>query len=299
MSGAERPMHRGRLLKIPVSRQGVKAISISLLLFLGLCGKSAMADGLANDSYGGRDMIVYLPAHLPPTGARAMVVVLHGGLGNAQRIASAQSESALNMDQAADRYGFIVAYLNGTPVTLRLGPNVLGWNAGGGCCGRSAANNIDDVGYIKGAVGYLAGKYGVDLTRVYGIGHSNGAMMTQRLMCQTRLYAAGVAISGPLNLDNPVCSDARGKRILAIHGSDDQNVPIAGGPGSKGISDAVYKSEADSQHAFVAAGGAYDLEVVKGADHKLDDIAAVIQQTEGQTIAEKAARFFGLTGQGR
>jgi polyhydroxybutyrate depolymerase len=274
------------------------ALVIGALLLVGLCGEPAVAAGLANDSYGGRGMIVYVPAHLPPSGARALVVVLHGGLGNAQRIASAQSESALNMDAAADRYGFIVAYLNGTPVTLRLGPNFLGWNAGGGCCGQSAANAIDDVGYIKGAVGYLAGKYGIDPARVYGIGHSNGAMMAQRLMCQTSLFAAAVAISGPLNLDEAACPAARGKRILAIHGAEDENVPIAGGRGTKGISDAVYKSEAYSRQAFTAAGAAYDLDVVKGADHKLDDIAAVIQQTEGQTIAEKAAKFFGLAGQG-
>jgi hypothetical protein len=34
--------------------------------------------------------------------------------------------------------------------------------------------------------------------------------------------------------------------------------------------------------------------VVKGADHKLDHIDAAIQKTETQTIAEKAAKFFGL-----
>jgi hypothetical protein len=33
---------------------------------------------------------------------------------------------------------------------------------------------------------------------------------------------------------------------------------------------------------------------VPGADHMLDHIGAVILKTEGVTIAEKSARFFGI-----
>ena len=264
------------------------------VLFIGLWLKPAWASGAVTDSYGGRDMIVYAPTELPPAGSRALVVVLHGGLGNAQRIASQQSESGLNMNAVADKNGFIVAYLNGTPVTRYLGDKVLGWNAGGGCCGQSAANNIDDVAYIKGAVGYLAAKYGVDPGRVYGTGHSNGAMMTQRIMCETRLYAAGVAISGPLNLDVSTCPAGHGERILAIHGADDQNVPIGGGRGTKGLSQTPYNSEDRSRQVFVNSGASYTLQIVPGADHMLDHIGAVILKTEGVTIAEKSARFFGI-----
>ena len=126
------------------------------------------------EHYGGRDLIVHVPDRMPPSGARALVVVLHGGLGNADRIANRQSESGLNMDAVADKDGFIVAYLNGTAAT-RLGGKMLAWNAGGGCCGQPFRTNVDDVGYIKGAVAWLAGKYGVDRRRVFGTGHSNGA----------------------------------------------------------------------------------------------------------------------------
>jgi len=197
------------------------------------------------ETYGGRQMIVHVPPRLPPTGSRALVVVLHGGLGNADRIANRQSESALNMDAVADANGFIVVYLNGTPVTRRLGNQFLGWNAGGGCCGVPAQDHVDDVGYIQGAVGDLAQRYGIDRSRVFGIGHSNGAMMTQRLVCETHLYAAAVAISGPLNLDVDTCPAARGARILALHGADDQNVPVAGGVGTKGLSRVSYTQKLD------------------------------------------------------
>lgn len=260
-----------------------------------LAGIGGAHAGVSTDNYGGRELLVYVPGKLPPKGGRALVVVLHGGLGNANRIESGQSENGLNMDSVAEKDGFVVAYLNGTPVTRRLGPDKLGWNAGGGCCGLSAEANVDDVNYIKGAVDYLVQKYGIDRSRVFGMGHSNGAMMTQRLMCETGIYAAEVAISGPLNVDSPSCAGARGKRILAIHGSIDENVPIAGGQGTKGISRAVYKSEEKSRAAFTSAGASYELDIVNGADHRLDDIQAVIEKTDGQTIAEKAAKFFGLS----
>ena len=184
--------------------------------------ETAMAGSVSEDHHAGRSMLVYVPSRLPPQGKPALVVVLHGGMGNARRIESGQSEHGLNMDAVAEKGAFIVAYLNGTPVTRRLGADKLGWNAGGGCCGQSAENNIDDVHYIQSAVEYLANRHGIDRRRVYGIGHSNGAMMTQRMICETDVYAAGVALSGPLNLDVTNCPAARGKRILAIHGPSPQ-----------------------------------------------------------------------------
>lgn len=228
-----------------------------------------------------------------------MVVVLHGGLGNANRIEYSQGgEGGLNMDRLADKYGFIVAYLNGTPVTRRMGADKLGWNAGGGCCGLSAARNVDDIGYIKKAVDHLQSEYGLDRARIYGIGHSNGAMMAQRLACETDVLAAVVAVSGPLNLNTSSCPAARGKRILAIHGSDDDNVPVAGGRGSSQLSDATYNSEDRSRQIFTSSGGSYTLKLVQGADHKFAHIDSVVEQTDGKSIAESAAEFFGLTETG-
>jgi polyhydroxybutyrate depolymerase len=244
-------------------------------------------------------MIVHLPDRMPPSGARAMVIVLHGGLGNADRIAGqkggVQSESAMNLDAKAEADGFIVVYLNGTQVTRRLGAQFLGWNAGGGCCGVPAQQGVDDVAYISGAVGELVRRYGVDPARVYGVGHSNGAMMVQRMICETHVLAAGVAISGPLNLDVKRCADGRGRRILAIHGADDRNVPVDGGAGPLGLSHVAYRSEAQSREAMTASGAAYTLQVLPGVDHALAHIATALQAGEGVSLAHKIALFFGLT----
>ncbi|CAN5425136.1 hypothetical protein BH10PSE14_BH10PSE14_41300 [soil metagenome] len=278
-----------------MTRLPVRFLAIVAALFV-LSPALAASAGDLTDSYGGRAMIVHVPAYMPASGTRALVIVLHGGLGNADRIAGQQAESGLNMDAVADKHGFVVAYLNGTPVTRFLGAKFLGWNAGGGCCGQPGQNGTDDVAYIGGAVGYLVGKYGVDRSKVFAIGHSNGAMMAQRMICETRIFARAVAISGPLNLDTTHCPSAKGLSVLAIHGADDANVPIAGGKGSKGLARVAFKSEAQAQAVMTASGARYTLQVVPGADHYLDHIGARIQQSEGVSIGEKAARAFGIDG---
>jgi polyhydroxybutyrate depolymerase len=250
---------------------------------------------VTTEHYNGREMLIYAPAKLPATGTRALVVVLHGGLGNASRIENSRSESGLNMDAVAQRYGFIVVYLNGTPVTRLLGADKLGWNAGGGCCGVPAAKNVDDVGYITGAVKHLVAEYGVDPQRVYGMGHSNGAMMAMRMVCESTVFAAVISVAGPLNLEVQSCPAARGRRILSIHGAEDENVPLAGGRGSKGLSGVAFKPEKYTEQVFAASGAEFHLQVVPGADHMLENINDRIEQSEGISLAEKAARFFQLT----
>ena len=242
-----------------VNIESMKAISLPLAALcaaLLACTAPALAatHGAITQTYGGRTLLVYVPTLLPAAGTRALVVVLHGGLGNAQRIEAMQSEHGLNLDAAAEQSGFIVAYLNGTPVTRLLGDDKLGWNAGGGCCGVSASSNVDDVSYIRGAIADLTTRYGIDHHRIYGMGHSNGAMMTLRMLCETGIYAAAISIAGPLNLDTANCPAARGKRILSIHGELDQNVPIAGGVGSKGLSRVNFKSEEHTREIFTAPG---------------------------------------------
>jgi polyhydroxybutyrate depolymerase len=274
----------------------VTATALALSLLAGSAASAAPATpGTATlESYGGRDIYVYAPPNLPARGSRALVVVLHGGLGNAERIVQEGAEHGLNMDEVASRDGFVVAYLSGTRVAERLGPKFLGWNAGGGCCGLPAANGVDDVAWIEGAVRHLVEEQGIDPRRIYGTGHSNGAAMTERLMCESGLYAAAVVYSGPLNIDVKTCPAARGKRILAVHGADDANVPVAGGQGSRGVSHVGWKSEDYTRRMFAASGADFRLEIVAGADHNLDHIAAVIERDQGVSLAQKGARFFGL-----
>lgn len=262
------------------------------LVMLSPQGRALSTSSMLVLSYEGRDVHLFVPRVLPQ-GSRALVVVLHGGLGNASRIASGRSESGMNLDEMADKYGFIVAYLNGTKVARLLGSDKKGWNAGN-CCGLPAREKVDDVAYITGAVHSLTERYGIDPQRVYGIGHSNGGMMTQRMICETNIYAAAIPISGPLGLEVNSCPAARGKRILAIHGVEDKNVPMGGGKGSKGFSGAEFKSEAYSRQVMENSGAEYTLLAVEGADHYLNHIDEALQKTRHRSIAEEAVQFFRL-----
>jgi hypothetical protein len=238
----------------------------------------AHAKNVVKDAYGGRDMILYVPSHLPKAGRRSLVVALHGGMGNAQFM-----QHHLKMDGVAEKYGFIVAYLNGSPAGPRLPDKFRAWNAGGGCCGKPYTDKVDDIGYITGAVHYLEKKYGVDPARVFGI-------------CETNLFQKAVSLAGSLMAEVGHCPAARSKEILAIHGKNDQNIKPGGGKGTKGVTHIFYHSEADSQAKFRKSGGIYHILWVN-SDHKLAHMAAAIQKREGISLAEKEARFFGLAQQ--
>ena len=90
-------------------------------------------------SVGGRDRVYRLhkPSGLPASAS--LVVVLHGGFGSAE-----QAERSYGWDQLADSAKFVAVYPDGVKRA---------WNVnGGGCCGRPAQENIDDVGFISAVV---------------------------------------------------------------------------------------------------------------------------------------------------
>lgn len=237
----------------------------------------------------GREYEIFVPPKMPAKGKRAMVVVLHGGTGNASHI-----HEVLGMDAAARQHGFIVLYLNGTQAGERLPEKMKAWNAGGECCGLPGRNNIDDIGYITEAAKAVAKTNGVNPDKIFIVGHSNGAMMAQRLMCETRAFNAAVPISGPLNIDVPACTRVRGHKILALHGKDDKNVPFEGGTGTRGVTSIAYKSQIYSKDIFEKSGASYELQILEGAEHGLQGIRDLILQQEKQTLADKITRFFGL-----
>ncbi|MCV7356922.1 extracellular catalytic domain type 1 short-chain-length polyhydroxyalkanoate depolymerase [Mycolicibacterium fluoranthenivorans] len=182
------------------------------LLTAGCTGLSAAAAGSTVHHLGDRTYLLYVPDGLPAQAP--LVVMLHGGFGSA-----AQAERAYGWDRLADTAKFAVAY-----------PDGLGraWNAGGGCCGRSAADGVDDVGFIAAAVSDIARQVDVDPKRVYATGISNGGMMTYALACHTTLFAA-IGPDSATQLDP--CPAPRPTSVLHIHGTADTRIRYDGGRG--------------------------------------------------------------------
>jgi polyhydroxybutyrate depolymerase len=163
--------------------------------------------------------------HAPPqaAGGKLLPVVLnfHGGGGNAKN-----QKWYSRMDEAADRDGYIAVYPNGTG---GIGDRLLTWNAGT-CCGRAAANRVDDVGFVVALLDDLARRMPYDRARVYATGLSNGSMMAYRLAAELPERIAAVAgVAGAMTL--PRFAPALPVPVMHLHSVDDSRALYNGGLG--------------------------------------------------------------------
>jgi polyhydroxybutyrate depolymerase len=153
---------------------------------------------------------LYKPTGLPA--AAPMVVIMHGCFSDAQ-----QCENRYGWDQLADDAKFVAAYPDGVGRA---------WNAGG-CCGRPAQENIDDIGFINAAVNDISRNVGIDSARIYATGISNGGMMAYALACNSATFTA----IGPVAATQlSHCSAPHPTSVIHIHGTADQVIRYDGGP---------------------------------------------------------------------
>lgn len=167
-----------------------------------------------------RSYVLRLPPSTQPGARLPLVIVLHGGGGNA-----ANAEHMTGFTDKGRREGFIVVYPDGTgPLDGRL----LTWNDRH-CCAYAMKNDIDDVGFIRALVDELVANYPVDPRRIYATGMSNGGMMTHRLGIELSDRLAAIApVVATVFGDEP--APAHALPALMINGMLDENVPYQGGP---------------------------------------------------------------------
>jgi polyhydroxybutyrate depolymerase len=170
---------------------------------------------------GGRERTCLL--HLPPAydGNRLLplVIVLHGGGGNAQN-----AERMTGFSAKADKEGFVVVYPNGSG---RLKTRLLTWNSGN-CCGYALDNDADDVAFIRALIDSFVKLRNIDPQRVFVTGMSNGGMMAYRLGCELSDKIAAIApVAGALNLGD--CQPTHPVSVIAFHGTADEHVLYNGG----------------------------------------------------------------------
>jgi polyhydroxybutyrate depolymerase len=102
------------------------------------------------------------------------------------------------------------------------------WNAGG-CCGKAAAQNIDDVAFMKALVAHLdpGHQRPIDI-----VGYSNGGRLAYRLACDSPGLFDEIAIVKAMPM--PGCVVTRPQSILQIDSLDDTAVPYQpGDPGKE------------------------------------------------------------------
>jgi polyhydroxybutyrate depolymerase len=102
------------------------------------------------------------------------------------------------------------------------------WNAGG-CCGKAASENIDDIAFMKALVAR------VDPGRqrpIYVVGYSNGGRLAYRVACDSPGLFDGTAVVKAMPM--PGCVVTRPLRIMQIDALDDTAVPYQpGDPGKE------------------------------------------------------------------
>lgn len=167
---------------------------------------------------GTRSYLLYTPAAGVLQKPAPLLIVLHGGHGNARRVAASTA-----FNELADRYGIVVAY-----------PNALDghWNDG-----RSTApQQVDDVGFIPALIEHIARQRDIDLRRVYATGLSNGGAMTLRLACalSDRIAAFAAVVANMSKELHAACAPKRPVSLMMINGTEDPLMPWGGGEIKKG-----------------------------------------------------------------
>lgn len=165
-----------------------------------------------------RSFVVHVPAGMPADRPVPVVIVLHGGGGNARN-----AMQQTGMSELADRSGFLAVYPDGTG---RLDRAVLTWNAGS-CCGRAMDEQVDDVAFVATLIDHVERRYAGDRRRIYVTGMSNGGMLSYRLACELADRIAAIApVAGAMGVD---CRPSAAVSVVAFHGTADRHVPYSGG----------------------------------------------------------------------
>lgn len=170
-----------------------------------------------------REAILYAPD--AATGPRPVVLVFHGGGGGAEWMAN---KSAL-LTRTLTGAGYAVVYMNGS--TKRRTEKLRTWNAEH-CCAYAARAKINEAAYADAVLDALDARLEIDRTRIFLMGHSNGAMLSYRLAGQMKTTPRAIApISGAIFADQPDVPDRTS--IFMYHAVDDEALSYDGNPEDK------------------------------------------------------------------
>ena len=216
-----------------------------------------------------RTYLVHVPLKYDPKKPTPVVLIFHGGGGNAEQMAR-----HCGMNEKSDEGGFIAVYPSGTG---RL-EKVLTFN-GGNCCGYAMNQKIDDVEFTRRLLDDLAKSVNIDPKRVYATGMSNGAIIAYRLASELSDRIAAIApVAGPMGTET--CSPKRPVPVIHFHGTADENAPFKGGKG-KGVSGTDFYSVEHSITAWIKANGCEEKPGITRLPDKADDGMTVQKKVYG------------------
>ena len=167
------------------------------------------------------------------------------------------------MNAVADANGFIAVYPDGIG-GVAGNESLRTWN-GGQCCGPAQSAGVDDVAFISALIDELSATYSIDSARVFAVGHSNGGIMAYRLGCELADKIVGVGVFAA-TLGVAPCEPSAPVSLVHVHGTADENLPITGGVGPKGLSGVDFTPPVDGIETYAAADGCDEPAVTTDGD---------------------------------
>lgn len=192
----------------------------ALLLVVGLCPLPALALSFLPfeqvrpfystvEFDGSQRTVGYLrPANPQPN--PPAIIVLHFNIGTAASMANLTEIAELVRDE-------------GTWVILPEAPG-LTW-------AHTPADGDEDVNYLVAVIDDAVARYGIDASRIYMTGYSQGANMTVRMACdRPDKIAAGAIVAATMRKAlERVCAPSQPTPMAFFNGTEDDQVPYNGG----------------------------------------------------------------------
>ena len=174
-----------------------------------------------------REYMVYVPESYRTGDPWPVVVVFHGGGGNAESMLR-----TTGWDEEAEGERFLAVFPQGTAIDRprrRSRRDGRFWNDGSGRESIPAARqNVDDIAFVNQLLADLEDRYSVDKRRVYATGFSNGAGMAFRVARELSTTFAAVAPVAGADW-SPEAEPTRPVPVLYITGDADPLNPLEGG----------------------------------------------------------------------
>ena len=236
--------------------------------------------------------------HVPPVHETlyplSLVVAIHGAFETAKDM-----EKRSGFSDLADKEGFVVVYPNG----FGLFGLLQHWNAGH-CCGKAAADGIDDVGFLTAVIEDVKGRLPIDPNRIYMVGFSNGGMLAYRFAAEktitlSALAAVAATIGSTSSGDEPLWrmpNPAAPLPLIALHGLADEAIPAQGGVSPKRGGDQSFLSVKGSTDFWIRNNGC-DPDRVGDRRHSKPPVSSQIPERQVSWLPDQSLPFAFPTGQ--
>jgi polyhydroxybutyrate depolymerase len=200
-----------------------------------------------------RTYLVHVPPAIDSQPSLPLVVAIHGAFETAKDM-----EKRTGFSDLADQEGFVAVYPNGMGVFGLLQH----WNAGH-CCGKAAADGVDDVGFLTQVIQDVQRRLPIDPRRIYMVGFSNGGMLAYRFAAEhthtlSALATVAATIGGEPAQGEPLwrIPDPQAPLpLISFHGLADDAIPAQGGISPKRGGEQSFLSVNDSIDFWVRNNG--------------------------------------------